>query len=183
MAINRNDLSGKGKLDMSGVVVLETAKGPFTLRPRRPDDADFLYALFRSHMLASVAAMPVDDAMKESLLDMQFRAQTMGYRAQYPDARFDILERDGVPVGQLVLHEADDVATVVDFALMPGEQGAGLGSAVMAGLVAWMGERCSCVRVDVLWHNEASLRMNRRAGFVQVAERPPYVEMEWRRPG
>ena len=168
---------------MTGVVVLETTKGPFTLRPQRPDDADFLYALFRSHMLASVAAMPVDAAMKESLLAMQFRSQTTTYRTNYADARFDILERYGVPFGQLVLHEADGVATFVDFALMPGERGGGLGTAVMVRLLEWVGERCPRAKLDILWHNEASLRMTRRVGFVQVAETPPYVHMEWRRPG
>ena len=168
---------------MTGAVVLETAKGPFTLRPERPDDADFLYALFRSHMLASVAAMPVNDAMKETLLRMQFRSQTMTYRAQYPDSRFDILERDGVPFGHLILHEVDGVATFVDFALLPEERGAGLGTAVMVRLLAWVGERCAVAGLSILWNNEPSLRMTRRIGFVQVAETPPYVEMEWRRPG
>jgi RimJ/RimL family protein N-acetyltransferase len=168
---------------MTGALVLETTKGPFTLRPERPDDADFLYALFRSHMLASVAAMPVDDAMKETLLRMQFKSQTMTYRAQYPDSRFGILERDGVPFGHLVLHEVDGVATFVDFALLPEERGAGLGTAVMVRLLDWVGERCAVARLSILYNNEASLRMTRRVGFVQVAETPPYVEMEWRRPG
>jgi GNAT superfamily N-acetyltransferase len=167
---------------MTGKLVLETRKGPFTLRPERPDDADFLYALFRSHMLASVAAMPVDDAMKEALLAMQFRSRTMTYRAQYPDSRFDILERDGVPFGQLVLHEAEGVATFVDFALLPEERGAGLGTAVMVRLLDWVGERCAVARLSILYNNEPSLRMTRRIGFVQVDETPPYVEMEWRRP-
>jgi RimJ/RimL family protein N-acetyltransferase len=168
---------------MTGVMVLETTKGPFTLRPQRPDDADFLYALFRSHMLASVAAMPVDDAMKESLLAMQFRSQTQTYRTNYPGARFDILERDGVPFGQLVLHESAGVATFVDFALLPDERGGGLGTAVMARLLAWVGERCSRAKLDIVWHNEASLRMTRRIGFVQVGETLPHAHMEWRRPG
>jgi RimJ/RimL family protein N-acetyltransferase len=181
IAIKRNDRLGKESPRMTGALVMETAKGPFTLRPERPDDADFLYALFRSHTLASVAAMPVDDAMKESLLRMQFRSQT--YRHEYPDARFDILERDGIPFGHLVLHEADGIATFVDFALLPAERGAGLGTAVMVRLLDWVGERCAAAHLSILYNNEASLRMTRRIGFVQVSETPPYVEMEWRRPG
>jgi RimJ/RimL family protein N-acetyltransferase len=168
---------------MNDALMLETTRGPFTLRPERPEDADFLYELFCSHMLASVAAMPVDEAMKESLLRMQFRSQTASYRAEYPDGRFDILERDGVPFGRMVLHEANEVATFVDFALLPGERGAGLGTAVMVRLLDWVGERCAAARLSILWNNEASLRMTRRIGFVQVGETPPYVEMEWRRPG
>jgi RimJ/RimL family protein N-acetyltransferase len=182
VAIKRNDPTGKGNPDMNDALVLETAQGPFTLRPERPDDADFLYALFRSHMLASVAAMPVDDAMKESLLRMQFRSQTATYRSEYPDSRFDILERDGIPFGRLIVHEHNDVATFVDFALLPENRGAGLGTAVIRRVVAWVAERCGSIRLNILWNNEASLRMTRRIGFVQVGETLPYVEMEWRRP-
>ena len=167
---------------MSDALVMETTRGAFTLRPERPDDADFLYALFRSHMLPGVAAMPVDDATKESLLVMQFKSQTVTYRAQYPDARFDILEHDGTPFGRLIVHEADGVATFVDFALLPDNRGSGLGTAVIRRVLDWVAERCATVRVSILWNNEASLRMTRRVGFVQVGETPPYVEMEWRRP-
>jgi RimJ/RimL family protein N-acetyltransferase len=167
---------------MSGALVLATTRGSFTLRPERPDDADFLYALFRSHMLAGVAAMPVDDAMKEQLLRMQFRSQAMTYRAQYPAARFDILERDGIPFGRLIVHEDAEVATFVDFALLPDNRGAGLGTAVIRRVLDWVAERCASVRLSIVWNNEASLRMTRRLGFVQVGETPPHVEMEWRRP-
>jgi RimJ/RimL family protein N-acetyltransferase len=183
VAFKRNDLMGKGGPDMGDALVLDTARGPFTLRPERAEDVDFLYALFRSHMFSSVAAMPVDDAMKESLLRMQFRSQAISYRAQYPDARFDVLERDGVPFGRLVVHEEAGVATFVDFALLPENRGAGLGTAVIRRVLDWVAERCGIVRLSIVWHNEASLRMTRRVGFVQVAETPPYVEMEWRRPG
>jgi RimJ/RimL family protein N-acetyltransferase len=181
-AFKRNDPAGKGDPGMSDALVLDTARGPFTLRPERPEDADFLNALFRSHMLANVAAMPVDDDMKESLLRMQFRSQAMTYRAQYPDARFDVLERDGTPFGRLIVHEDAGVATFVDFALLPDSRGGGLGTAVIQRVLDWVAERCAVVRLSIVWHNEASLRMTRRVGFVQVGETPPHVEMEWRRP-
>ena len=166
---------------MSDSLVLETTKGFCTLRPERPDDADFLYALFRSHTLPGVAAVQVDDAMKESLLRMQFRSQMATYRAQYPDARFGILERDSTPFGRLIVHEADGVATFVDFALLPDDRGSGLGTAVILRVLDWVAERCAVVRLSILWNNEASLRLTRRVGFVQVADAPPYVVMEWRR--
>jgi RimJ/RimL family protein N-acetyltransferase len=165
------------------MLVLETPSGPFTMRPERAEDEGFLYKLFRSHMLSSVAAMPVDDAVKEALLTMQFRSQTATYRAQYPDARFDILERDGTPFGRFVVAEDNGIATFVDFALLPENRGAGLGTAVVRRVLDWVAERCRMVRLSILWNNEASLRMTRRVGFVQVGERPPYVELEWRRPG
>jgi len=163
-------------------VWLETTSGTFALRPEQPHDSSFLYTLFRSHMAPCIAAMPVDDAVKESLLRMQFRSQTMTYAAQFAGARFDILERDGTPFGRLIVHEAAGVATFVDFALMPDMRGAGIGTAVIMRILDWVAERCPIVRVSVIASNEASLRMTRRVGFVQVGEVPPFVQLEWRRP-
>ena len=161
--------------------MLESTLGLFTLRPERPEDADFLYALFRDHTLPGLAAMPVDDAIKESLLTMQFRSQTMTYRAQHPDARFDILERGGSAFGRLIVAETNGVARVVDYALVPESRGAGLGTAVMLRVLDWVAERCAIVRLSVLWNNDASLRMTRSIGFVEVGNAPPYVLLEWRR--
>jgi RimJ/RimL family protein N-acetyltransferase len=166
---------------MMDEVILETAKGPVGLRPEQPEDAEFLYALFRSHTLPTFAALPVDEAMKESLVRMQFNSQTATYRAQYPDARFAILERGGATIGRTVLHETPEAATIVDMALMPGSRGDGMGSAVMAGIVAWIGARCPVIRCMILFDNAASLGMCRRAGFVAIGETPPHVLLEWRR--
>jgi RimJ/RimL family protein N-acetyltransferase len=92
-----------------------------------------------------------------------------------------VLEREGIPFGRLIVHEAAGVATFVDFALLPENRGAGLGTAVILRVLDWVAERCTSVRLNILWNNEPSLRMTRRVGFVQVGETPPYIEMEWRR--
>ncbi|MDR3529658.1 MAG: GNAT family N-acetyltransferase [Rhodopila sp.] len=165
---------------MSDEWILETARGPVVLRPEQSADGDFLYALFRSHALPGFAALPIDDAMKESLVRMQFTSQTATYRAQYPDARFLVLECDRTPIGRLVLHEGADAATIVDLALLPHTRGGGIGSAVLGGLVTTLRPRGTALRCTVLCTNEASLRMCRRAGFVPIRESPPHVELEWR---
>lgn len=167
---------------LADVLVLDTGEGPFSLRPEQPSDDGFLYDLFRSHTLSGLAHLAVEDATKEALLRMQFRSQTMSYRAQYAGSRFDILERDGIPFGRLIVHEDAGVATFVDFALLSHARGAGVGTAVIRRVLDWVAERCSIVRVSILSSNEASLRLTRRLGFVQTGETPPFVAMEWRRP-
>jgi GNAT superfamily N-acetyltransferase len=170
--------------------VLDTARGPISLRPEQPGDADFLYSLFRSHTLAGFAGLAVNDAMKEALVRMQFESRDATYRSQYPDALFAIVERNGSACGRVVVDEAaggvaggvgGGVACIVDLELMPQSRGGGIGSALMTSLVGWLGERCATVRCTVLASNEASLRMCRRAGFVAIADNPPQVELEWRR--
>ena len=144
------------------VTVLETAKGPIALRPEREDDASFLYELFRSHTLPGFASMPVDEAMKESLVRMQFRAQTGSYRAGFPRGLFAVLEQDGVPIGRLVWDEKDGVAYIVDLALMPGSRGGGIGTAFMTALLAWAGS-------GVRWYGRwCCTRMWRRCGCASV---------------
>jgi RimJ/RimL family protein N-acetyltransferase len=163
-------------------LLLQTAKGPFVLRQEQPRDADFLYTLFRSHTLPNFVAMPASDAMKETLLRLQFQSQTFSYRTQYPNARFDILEREDTRFGRLIVQEQAGIATFVDFALLPETRGGGIGTAVIARVLDWVAERCPIVRLSVLCTNEASLRLTRRFGFVQIGEMPPYVHLEWRAP-
>lgn len=166
-----------------GVLVLDTDRGRVALRREHERDGDFLYRLFRSHALAAFGPLPVDDAMKESLVRMQFASRTASYRSQYPDALFAILERDGIKFGRVVVDEPPGgTACIVDLELMAESRGGGIGSAVMTSLVRWLGERCEKVRCTVLAGNAASLGMCRRAGFVPVADNPPHVELEWRRP-
>lgn len=164
---------------MTGALVLQTARGQVVLRPEQSSDADFLYALFRSHMLAELELMPVDAATKEQLVRMQFDLQTATYRAQFPQARFDIVEQDGSPIGRLIVDTGADAGCIVDFALLPERRGAGLGTAILAAVLR---QQRQPVLSKVLYKNQASLRMCRRVGFVQIGGELPFLQLEWRPP-
>jgi RimJ/RimL family protein N-acetyltransferase len=163
-------------------VLLETRRGPVVMRPEQPSDADFLYALFRVDAIADLAEAPIDDATKEGLVRMQFNSRNASYRAQYPTARFDIIERDGVPIGRFIVHDSDDEAYFVDFALLPEHRRGGLGAAITAAMMARHSRGTRPVRVLVLYTNEISLHMCDRLGFVDVGGEPPYRRLEWRPP-
>lgn len=159
---------------------LATPLGHFGLRKERPEDAEFLFALFASCQTFTFDSMPLDAAAKAELMRLQFRAQTEGYRANFPDADFDIVELDGKPLGRLVVErEGDEALRFVDFVLLPERRGAGVGAAIMRALLAQAEAAGRKIRVAILWHNEPSLRMVRRLGFVQVGEHLPFLEMEW----
>jgi RimJ/RimL family protein N-acetyltransferase len=176
----RSDAGGKGVPAVNGTRVLDILPGPVVLRPEQAGDADFLYTLFRCHNLPALSAMPVDEATRETLIRMQFESQTRTYRALYPEARFDIIERDGVAIGRLVVHADNQAGCIVDIGLLPDCQGAGLGTALLSAVLSGLAGRCPVVRCQVLWNNERSLRMCRRAGFTAVGEQPPFVQLEWR---
>jgi RimJ/RimL family protein N-acetyltransferase len=161
-------------------VVLETRRGPVVMRQEQASDAEFLYNLFRVDAIADLAASPIDDAIKENLVRIQFNSQTAAYHAQYPAARFDIIERDGVPIGRFIVHDGDEEAYFVDFALLPEHRGGGLGAAITAAMMARHSRGTRPVRVLVLCTNEISLRMCYRLGFVHVGGDMPYLLLEWR---
>jgi RimJ/RimL family protein N-acetyltransferase len=163
-----------------GTRILDVVSGPIVLRPEQPSDAEFLYALFRCHNLPAMSTMAVDEAMREALMRMQFESQTRTYRALYPDARFDIVERDGAAVGRLILHADNEGGCIVDFGLLPDRQGAGLGTALLSAVLSGLAGHCPVIRCQVLWNNERSLGMCRRAGFSDAGEVPPFVQLEWR---
>ena len=65
---------------------------------------------------------------------MQFNAQTADYRTNYPDASFQIIERDGVAAGRLLVRRSDDAVHVIDIALLPEHRGAGIGTKLLKEL-------------------------------------------------
>ena len=162
------------------IITLRTTAGVFRLRPETAGDQSFLFTLFRSHALTELAAMPVDDATRDALVRMQFQAQTAGYRGQFPDARFDVVEQEGSPIGRLIVDEGEAFGCIVDFALIPDHRGRGIGAAILSGILDRFAPVGRPMRCKVLSHNEASIRMCRRVGFQQIDEQPPFLQLEWR---
>jgi GNAT superfamily N-acetyltransferase len=167
---------------MSAPLTLHTTKGDVILRPECAADAEFLFGLFRSHALAELAAMPVDDVMKEGLVRMQFGSATATYRAEFTAARFDIIEQDGVPIGRLITDPGGATACMVDYALIPERRGGGLGTAIIAAVLEQLAPQDRPMRVKVGMTNEASLRLCAHLGFQQVNDDMPMLQLEWRPP-
>jgi RimJ/RimL family protein N-acetyltransferase len=172
----------EGFLFTTDAAELRIAGDNLMLRPERADDVDFLTALFRHSALADLVSLPVDDTVKEALVRMQFTSQTASYRSQHSRARFDIVERDGEPIGRIVIDPGEQVGCIVDFALLPDCQARGLGTAILRAVLAQFAGLRRPVTCMVLAGNEASLRMCRRVGFVPTDEAPPFLRLEWRPP-
>lgn len=153
-----------------------------TLRLARADDEDkaFLFALFAATRAADMAAMPIDAAGKAFLLRAQYRSMTETYRRDYPEARWQIVEWDGKPVGLLIAHVGERCVTYVDIALLPGIQGRGLATRLMLQALEEPRRLGLPARVTVLATNLASLRLCERLGFARRGETPPFVELEWK---
>lgn len=150
-----------------------------TLRPARADDAPFLRRLYASTREDELSALAWSVAQRETFLSLQLEAQDRHYRAHYPQARFDVIERDGAPVGRLVVDRGAGVIHLLDIALLPAERGAGLGGALLRELQKEASARGSAILLHVV-RTSPALRLYARLGFRVRREESVYVEMEWR---
>jgi ribosomal protein S18 acetylase RimI-like enzyme len=149
------------------------------LRPEREEDRDFRYRLFCDSRQAEFAQLLAPAAFQQ-IMTHQFHAQTVSYRTQFPQARFDIIELSGEPIGRIVVDRPGTMLHIVDQAIIPELRNRGIGTAVMR---AFMDEASAAglpVRLAVASENDPSLRLYRRLGFVPIKTVPLYMELEWR---
>jgi ribosomal protein S18 acetylase RimI-like enzyme len=154
---------------------------PVTLRPVEAGDEEFLYGVYASTRTEELAPVPWTEAQKEAFLRMQFRAQSVDYRSNYPDAEFLVILVDGAPAGRLYVHRRDDELRIVDIALLPAHRGAGIGGALLRRLLDEAAAAGKPVRIHVERFNPA-LRLYERLGFRSTGDDGVYFLMEWTAP-
>ncbi|HSB63293.1 MAG TPA: GNAT family N-acetyltransferase [Thermoanaerobaculia bacterium] len=151
-----------------------------TLRPARPEDREFLLSVYASTRAEELAPVPWTDEQKGAFLRMQFDAQDAHYRAHHEGATYDVIEVDGVPAGRLTLHRRPKEIRLVDIALLPRFRGSGIGTSLVAELIAESEKRGVPLTIHVEMSNPAR-RLYERLGFTPVEEHGVYLLME-RRP-
>jgi GNAT superfamily N-acetyltransferase len=148
-------------------------------RPATDDDLPFLATVYASTRLEEVAAAGWPPEVERAFLAHQFEAQHRHYRQHYPNAEWLVIERDGEAVGRLYLEEWKDQLRLIDIALLPDSRGAGVGSAILADLMAQAKAAGKPLTIHVEKNNPA-MRLYLRLGFVAIDEHGIYDLMEWR---
>jgi ribosomal protein S18 acetylase RimI-like enzyme len=159
-------------------IEIDSPRGVLRLRPERDADAAFRFQLFCASQ-PDLALLPLAGAAHEQLMQLQFRAQTQGYHASHPHARFDIIERDGAAIGRIVVDRSAAFIHIVDQALLPGERRFGVGSAIMGALMHEASRDGRPLRLTVAAGNGAAMRLYLRLGFAPIASEPAHIAMEW----
>jgi len=153
------------------------------LRPETDADLDFLKGLYASSREREMALLVEwDDAQKREFLDMQFDAQRGHYRKHYTGARFDIIERDGEPIGRLYVGDLRREIVLMDISLIPAERGAGIGAGLCREIQAEASDKGKIMSLHVEDDNPAR-RLYDRLCFVEIAEVTFYKLMHWVPPG
>ena len=149
------------------------------LRPITPRDEAFLARLYASTREMELAQTNWSDEQKAMFCRMQFNAQTTDYKRNYPNASFDIIERDGVAAGRLLVLREDTKIHVIDIALLPEHRGAGIGTKFLRELQEEAKAAGKKLSIHVEIFNPAR-RLYDRLGFKQVEEKGVYLLMEWK---
>lgn len=150
----------------------------YALRPERDDDIPFLRALYATTRDRELALLPWTAEQKAGFTDQQFGAQRFHYRKFFPATAFDLIERDGEPVGRIYTDIRVSHIHLIDIALLPPMRGRGLGTALIAALQGFACERAMGVALFVEAYNPAQ-HLYRRLGFAEIGEPGVQIEMEW----
>ena len=150
-----------------------------SLRPITAEDDPFLRRLFASTRADELAITGWSDEQKAAFCRMQFDAQSAHYRKHYADASFDVIERDSVAAGRLLVWRSGKEILIVDIALLPEQRGAGIGTKFLRELQDEAKAVGKPLTIHVERYNPAR-RLYERLGFKVVEEQEVYLLMEWR---
>ena len=148
------------------------------LRPMNDDDLPFLRRVYASTRAEELAMTPWDESEKESFLKMQFEAQHSHYQKHFPHASYQIIEKEGAPIGRLYLDRRPYELRIIDIALLSEQRGAGIGGALMQTVLDEAALLGKPVRIHVERNNPA-MHLYDRLGFRQVEDQGVYWLMEW----
>lgn len=143
-------------------------------RPAAPRDAALLRELF-AETRGDLLLQPPDT--RELMIDMQFRAQRRRQQLEHPTARHEVVVVDGVALGYLVLDGDQSTLQIVELAVRRSTRGRGIGSAVLAELIADATATGRELRLRAWSQDTRALALYERHGFVHVGTAGGYAEL------
>lgn len=150
----------------------------YTLRLARPDDGDFLFALFCSTR-TEFALLPLPKAQLEQLIRQQYEWQQKSYISQYPDAGNWIIETQSGPVGKIMLSQLASLVHIIDFIVAPDWRSRGIGSIILAALKQYVEIKAGVLRLSVDRQNAHAKRLYLRHGFVPGQLTDTHEQLFW----
>jgi ribosomal protein S18 acetylase RimI-like enzyme len=139
----------------------------WTLRPATADDRGFVVEVNRTAIGPYLqATFGWNDAAASAYFDERLDA-----------SGGQVIEVDGVAVGELLVEERPGELFLVRLALMPEWQGRGIGSAIVRMLIERACERGAAVTLEVFKTNPRATKLYESLGFVRVGETEMDVSM------
>lgn len=148
------------------------------LRPVVAGDEGFLFRVYLETRRAELQPLGWSPEQVEGFLRGQFAAQLASYALQFPDSAYSVVVRDGVDVGRILIHRAEDEVRLVDLALLPEHRGRGTGTILLRAVQAEAALADLPLRLCVQVGSRA-VRLYRRLGFAVIGRDPLDLAMEW----
>jgi GNAT superfamily N-acetyltransferase len=137
----------------------------------------FLCHVYTSTREEELAITGWSAVQMEAFLMMQFKAQHAHYQEHYPGAAFQVILREGQPIGRLYLDRWPTELRIVDIALLPKYRGQGIGTTILEAILS-EGQRLGLpVSIHVERFNTA-IRLYTRLGFRQIEDKGVHYLME-----
>ena len=149
-------------------------------RPATPDDEPFLFDLFCAVRAHEFALLPLPEPLKQQLIRTQYTAQKEGYGAEYPDSSFEIVFNGERKVGRIWISRREDSFHLVDIAILPKAQNAGIGTTLVRELQREAELAQKPVRLSVFRFNQGSVRFHEKLGFTVTHEDAIQFYYEWK---
>jgi GNAT superfamily N-acetyltransferase len=149
-----------------------------SLRPITPEDDAFLARVYASSRADELAITGWSEELKVDFCRRQFDAQSEYYAANYPEPTFQVIERDGLPVGRLYVARWEKEIRIVDITLLPEFRGSGIGTKLLRDLQDEALAAGKSLTIHVERFNRA-LTLYQRLGFQQVEDKGVYLLMKW----
>ena len=148
------------------------------LTPANPSDNPFLKDLFCHVRAPEFSALQLPPTALNQLLDMQYRAQKLGYAGQFPSAEDAIVRIDGQPAGRLLIARSVTEIHIIDIALLDSYRNQGIGATLLRTLSEEARATNKTLSLSVHFANPAQ-RLYRRLGFTPTANDGINITMAW----
>lgn len=158
---------------------MQTGSIELRLRAEQPEDSEFLYLLYACTRAHEMALTPWSEAQKDAFLRSQFHRQRTHYYHHYPEASFDVIVHDSQLIGRLYVHRSSAEIRLMDIAIIPEYRKRGLGTSLLTRLLDETASTGKLLTLHVERNNPAG-RWYEKLGFRPVADKDPYLQMEWR---
>src|SRR2546423_5984570 len=166
---------------MAAMSNTQRAVADVRLRPAGDTDEAFLFALYASTRREEMTAWGWGAAQQEMFLRLQYRALQQRHAAERDRSDHQIILRDDVPVGHLLVVRSADEIRLADIALLPEHRGQGIGAALIGGLQDEGAHRGLPLRLHVARHNHDAGRPYQQLGFFNYRHNRCPFQPEWHR--
>lgn len=150
------------------------------LRPMVDADLPFLLEVYADTRREELAQVPWTDEQRALFLRMQFEAQHAHYQQHYREAEFLVVEQHEQPVGRLYVLRLPREIRLVEIAMSAGARGHGLGTHLLAALIAEADAHALPLTIHVernnpalAWYVRHGFRLAEDKGVYLFMERPP----------